>query len=80
VRELIRTNDTVRLSWLVAVLADQDIEAIVFDTHASVLEGSVIAIQRRLMVVDEDYIRARALLAQVGELPGCGASGSGGEE
>ncbi len=50
--ELLRTNDPVLLSWLTALLREQRIEAVVFDTHMSVLEGSVAAIPRRLMVAE----------------------------
>ncbi len=67
-KELLRTTDPVRLSWLTALLADQDIEAIVFDTHTSILEGSVSAIPRRLMVIDEDFSAARSLLVAAGEM------------
>src|ERR1700761_5552895 len=38
-RELLRTNDTVRLSWLQAMLASAGIEAVILDTHTSILEG-----------------------------------------
>ncbi|MGQ0663156.1 MAG: putative signal transducing protein [Pseudomonadota bacterium] len=62
-RELLRTNDTVLLSWLAALLTDARIEAIVLDTHTSIIEGSISAIPRRLMVADEDYAAARRLLA-----------------
>lgn len=68
-KELLRSNDPVRLSWLMALLADQNIEGIILDTHTSVMEGSVVAITRRLMVEEEDYARARRILAQAGELP-----------
>ena len=67
-RELIRANDPVLLSWVVATLADEGIEAIVFDTHTSVLEGSVAAIPRRVMVLEEDHSRARRILVDAGEL------------
>jgi hypothetical protein len=66
-KELLRTNDLVKLSWLTALLADSGIEAIVLDTHTSVLEGSVVAIPRRLMVVNEDYAPACRILARAGE-------------
>ncbi len=69
-REILRTSDAVRLSWLTALLADRRIEAVVLDAHMSVLEGSANAIPRRLMVVDEDYDAAMGLLAQAGELDG----------
>jgi hypothetical protein len=68
VRELIRANEPVLLSWIVATLAGEGIEAIVFDTHTSILEGSVAAIPRRVMVVDGDYVRARRILVSAGEL------------
>ena len=55
------------LSWITALLAGEDIEAYVLDTHMSFAEGSISAIQRRLMVADEDYEAARRLLAQAGD-------------
>ena len=67
-RELLRTNDPVRLSWLMALLADARIEAVVLDNHMSVLEGSISAIPRRLMVAAEDFPSARRLLVEAGEL------------
>ena len=67
-RELFRTNDAVRLSWAQALLAAAGIEAIVLDTHTSIIEGSIGAIPRRLMVVDEDHARADRLLREA-ELP-----------
>jgi hypothetical protein len=65
--ELLRTNDPVRLSWAMALLADARIEAVVFDAHASVVQGSIGAIQRRLMVGDDDLVRARRLLGEAGD-------------
>lgn len=65
--ELLRTNDVVRLSWLVALLADQGIEAIVLDGYTSMAEGSIGAIPRRLMVSEAHAWRARQLLADAGE-------------
>ncbi len=65
--ELLRTNDTVRLSWLVALLADADIEAVILDAHTSIVEGSIGAIPRRLMVADDDLARARRILEAAGE-------------
>jgi hypothetical protein len=62
VKELFRSNDPVRLSWAEAMLAGAGIDAIVLDAHTSVLEGSISAIPRRLMVDDDDYGRARRLL------------------
>ena len=66
-KELVRTNDTVRLSWLQAVLASQGIEAVILDGYTSVVEGSIGAIPRRLMVKDEDESRARATMKEAGD-------------
>ncbi len=66
-RELLRTTDVVRLSWLTALLTDAGIESVVLDNHMSVLEGSVIAIPRRLMVDSDDYRQARRVLTEAGE-------------
>jgi hypothetical protein len=60
-KELLRTNNQVLISWLRALLAENGIEIFVLDTHTSVLEGSSFAIPRRIMVADEDYERARRL-------------------
>jgi len=65
-RELLRTNDPVRLSWAQAVLAEAGIESLVFDRHTSIVEGSIGAIPRRLMVARGHYRRAQAVLAANG--------------
>lgn len=66
-KELLRTTDPVRLSWLTALLADAGIRALVFDTHTSILEGSIGAIPRRLVVGEDDWLRARRVLDDAGE-------------
>jgi hypothetical protein len=65
-KELLRTNDQVRLSFVEAILAAAGIETVVLDQHTSVIEGSIGAIQRRIMVATRDHARARAMLADVG--------------
>ncbi len=65
--ELLRTNDIVLLSFLGALLADAGIETVVLDTHTSILEGSIGAIPRRLMVIDDDIVAARRVLDLAGE-------------
>ncbi len=65
--ELLSSNDPVRLSWVTALLADAHIDAVVFDAHTSIIEGSIGALPRRLMVLDEDLMRARHVLETAGE-------------
>lgn len=66
-RELLRSNEIVFLSWADALLKSEDIEIFVLDGHMSVLEGSAGAILRRVMVADEDYDRAKRVLEEAGE-------------
>jgi hypothetical protein len=73
-KELLRTNDLVRLSWAQALLADAGIECLVLDQHTSLIEGSIGAIQRRLMVDDPDHGRARSVIAEADAQAGAQAS------
>ncbi|MHC8508539.1 MAG: putative signal transducing protein [Rhodospirillales bacterium] len=66
--ELVRTNDPVLISWLTAALRAEGVEAVVLDSHASVLEGSAAAIPRRVMVIAEDLDTAKQVLAAADEL------------
>ena len=61
-RELLRTNDVVRLSWAQVRLRDAGIDSLVLDQHTSLVEGSIGAIPRRLMVAERDHHRARAVI------------------
>jgi len=60
--ELIRTNDPVLISWLQANLNAEGIEVLVLDEHMSVMDGSVVAIPRRIMVPEEQQTVAIAIL------------------
>jgi hypothetical protein len=66
--ELVRTNEPVFLSWLLAALQHEGIEAVVLDAYASAADGSIPAIPRRVMVDDGDESRARRVLALADEL------------
>ena len=67
-KELLRTNDLVKISWVTALLSDCGIEALVLDGNTSIVEGSIGAIPRRIMVVDEDFTAARRVLDDAGEV------------
>jgi hypothetical protein len=62
------TNDPVRLSFVTCLLRDAGIEVVVFDQQMSLLEGSIGAIPRRLVVAREDHARAMRVLADAGEV------------
>ena len=67
-RDVLKTNDAVLLNFAEALLADAGIASVVFDTHMSIMDGSLGVLPRRLMVPEEDYTRAKTVLA--GALPG----------
>jgi len=74
--ELVRTNETVFLSWLTARLGGKNIDAVVLDIHTSVMEGSILAIPRRVMVDAQDLWRAKKNLAEADEIQaGNGSAG-----
>ncbi len=64
--ELLRTNDLVLISYVQALLADEQVETVVLDQHTSILEGSIGAIQRRIMVFKKDLHLARSVLDDIG--------------
>ena len=64
-KEVLRTNDLVLLSYATHVLAEAGIEATVFDAHMSAVEGSIGAFPRRLMVQDDDIAKALRELSNV---------------
>ena len=65
-KELLRTADPVLISAVEAILSASGIECIVFDANMSILEGSIGALPRRIMVSDERILAARRVLADAG--------------
>ena len=65
-KAIIKTNNPVTLSFAQSVLKGSGIESFILDSHISVMEGSIGAFLKRLMVVDEDEAAARRALALSG--------------
>jgi hypothetical protein len=61
-REVLKSNNPVDLSYAEAVLKDAGIGCVVFDDQMSVMDGSMVILPRRLMVADDDLEEAKALL------------------
>jgi hypothetical protein len=72
-RELLRSQDPVRLSFLTALLADAGIDSLILDTHSSIMQGSLGILPQRFVVAEDDYERARRVLVEAGELTPDGA-------
>ena len=61
-KELIRTNDLILIAQIQSILNDADIKSELLDSHASIMEGSINAIQKRIVVSNNDFIRSRKLI------------------
>ena len=65
-KERLRTNDPVLISFVVSLLDASGIGNVVLDTHMSVLDGSIGVLPRRIMVETDSLMQARRLLDQEG--------------
>ena len=65
-RELLRSNDAVLLSFAVSLLRQAGITSVLADQHVSVQEGSIGAFPRRLLVPTDDWGTAREVLTEAG--------------
>ena len=64
--ELIRTNDIVLIGFAQSLLEGADIPVLVADNHMSLMEGSIGAFPRRLLVPGDHAAQARRLLLDAG--------------
>jgi hypothetical protein len=65
-KELIRTNDAVVISFVESLLKDAGIGCLVADQNMSVLDGSIGVLPRRVMVLEDDMDAARRILVDAG--------------
>jgi Putative prokaryotic signal transducing protein len=65
-KELLRSNDAVLLSYVSALLEEGCIDFMVADLNMSVLEGSIGALPRRVLVENNKIMQARNILTEAG--------------
>jgi len=65
-KELLRSNDAVLLSFVTALLEEDAIGFMVADANMSVLEGSIGILPRRILVESEKIAQARRILTEAG--------------
>lgn len=64
--ELIRSNDVVLMGFAQSLLETAAIPVLMADNHMSLMEGSIGAFPRRLLVPDDHAAQARRLLTDAG--------------
>ena len=64
--ELLRSNDTVLISYADALLNEAGIEHAIVDQNMSVIEGSLGILPRRVMVARHMHENARKILIDAG--------------
>ena len=50
------------MSWLTMRLKAEDADTVILDMHTTIVEGSIGAIQRRMMMADDDLVLAHLVL------------------
>lgn len=65
-KEIMRTNNPVLISFVEALLKELDIRYFVADQAVSAAEGSIGLFPRRILVAPEHYAKARDLLVDAG--------------
>ena len=66
-KHLVSTTNSVRLSFLLALLQGAGIKAHVFDANISALEAGIGAFPRRIMVLEKRLLAAKILLEDANE-------------
>ncbi|MBV9550869.1 MAG: DUF2007 domain-containing protein [Alphaproteobacteria bacterium] len=61
-KAVLKTTNPVLLNFAANVLAQEGVEHAIFDENASIMDGSMGFLPRRLMVLDEDFAKAERLL------------------
>ncbi|MFC4626012.1 DUF2007 domain-containing protein [Daeguia caeni] len=64
--ELMRTNDSVLLSFAEALMKEGGIPCFIADSNMSIIEGSLGILPRRLLVEEEQGDKARRILTEAG--------------
>lgn len=65
-KELLRSNEPVLISFVSALLEEAGVGFTVADMNMSVLEGSIGALPRRVLVEEDQFSRARRILTEAG--------------
>nr|WP_306265371.1 DUF2007 domain-containing protein [Pararhizobium sp. IMCC3301] len=65
-KEILRTNDMVLISFVESLFDEAGIDYLVLDQNMSVLDGSIGVLPRRLLVAEGQEAEARSLFNEAG--------------
>lgn len=65
-KNIIKSNDVVLISYVQSLLDDNGVGNLVFDQNISITEGSIGLFPRRIMVADDDFETATTIIKQGG--------------
>lgn len=63
-RVIVRANDPVLISFVESLFREAEIATHIADAHMSIMEGSIGALPRRILVREADWSRAAQLLEE----------------
>ena len=61
-KELIRTNELILIMRIQGILNDAGIYNALLDIHASSIQGNIAAIQKRIVVSNDDFTKSKKIL------------------
>ena len=64
-KEVIRTNDLIKISLIKGIFDEAGIQYELLDTHTSIIEGSINAIEKRIIVSDNDFKQSENLIKEL---------------
>ena len=64
-KEVLRTNNLILISRVQSILNDAGIQNKLLDTHASNIEGNISAIQRRLVISNDNFQQSQKIINDI---------------
>ena len=63
-KELLRTNDPALINYVESLMSEAEIDYLLADQHASIMDGSIGALPRRILVPDDDFNQAVRIMRE----------------
>lgn len=63
-KEILRTNYPALINYVENLMSQADIKYLLADQHASIMDGSIGALPRRILVPDDDFDQALRIMRE----------------